>query len=604
MKYACIFFFILIAPGSFSQEKDPFKNSRKEPEPKSMGTQGKTEEVDAPDGTYKKVENGTVTRGHHINNQFHGEFIEKGHLYTISKTYDHGNLIGYETGKLTYDNNPADKQEHWKKGPYFAGKRPSGFFTISHYGWNSFLNEGYFLHREDTVFFSPNKDIEIRRHVSIEGESDVNLEPATLIFRIYGTKKTSYSTDDLELALKTKTYQYKHFLSNEFNPDGEVIQYNSKGIRVAASYPEYRLTFHPNGAVHDSICKAGTPYQHYRFDANKKEIFRTQAEFFPEIKKQGKTVTYSRNNQPFYTISFVETRLDKNKPVQISSSNDSIKHLIKSGLFCDYYGTTYLTQADGRIDTSFSKEVYPYRYQTKLKNGNYYFLSSSLTVVVYVLTVTDEKMEIYTFNTQDLKGKTWNHYFVKRVMQKGNYYLLSEPFTNKSVRICVNNGNTYCSDWIDEKPKGRYEKLNKNTTYSIDIVSDWELSPYDLNDVAADFTADTLFSFRSQLLTENEFEKALNGKHITKMSRSEFDGIVQTMKKVRKQEEEALSKLRASGLNEIFIDSKQFCQLVYRLGYNPYFSEDDVVQLMTDLKFTHEEQEPLKELLFVRSWHR
>ncbi len=608
MKYHCIFFFLLLSYGSFAQEPDPFKIKEPEkanyPEPKSA-SKIKMEEVYFPDGTYKKTDRDLIITGYHINKVLHGKFTEKTITHTISKTYDHGNLVGYQNAIRTHDNNPPNEQEYWKKGPYFAGSKPKGFFTVANYDRNVFLNERYMLLLEDTLFFSPNTDIEIHRHASIKGESKVTMEPGTFVYRIYNTKKTAYTNEDIESALKTKTIESKHFLSNQFNPDGEVIQYNNKGKRVAESYPDYRLTYHPNGTVQDSILRSATSYQHYRFDTNKKVVFKSQTESIPETDKIRVIYTYFKNSNPIYTISFIEGRYFKRKPEKITSSNDSINQVIRNGLIRDYDGTVYITQADGKIDTSFSKEVYPYRYQTKLKNGNYYFLPSALNTVVYVLSVTDSIIVGYTTKTQELDGKKWNHYSANQVMQNGNRYQLSEYHQpGNAVKIVVTNGKVYSSGWFDKRLKGPYEQLKTNVSYSLDQMNNWNNFPYDLNDYAADFAADTLFSFTTQMLTEDELKKALNSTHITKMPRDKFDGMIHELKKVREQEKNALSKLNPDGKKGIHIDSKQLCQLVYNLGYNPYFLEDEMIQLMTDLKLTAEEQEPLKQLMFVNSYRK
>jgi hypothetical protein len=619
MKYCVIFILLLISTRSFTQVPDepanPFKNEKpvsKEPEPKSQTNYQK--EVYGSDGTYKKISDGRIIlQGHHINRVFHGEFIQDSLPYIITKTYNHGNLVGYQTGKIAHDSRPPNYQEHWKKGPYFAGVQKTGIFTINKSDRIYYRLEDFTLLQEDTLFFSPNKNIEIHRISTIKRDDQLIGTPCRFIYRIYATKKADYSVKDIESALKTKTYPFRDFQTYSFIPEGEVIQYNSLGVRVTANYPDYRLTYYSNGSVQDSICRLPNPYEKYRFDSEKHLVFKMQIEPIPAIEKSRTSYTYFKEKKPFYTISFLKSipkqltspyyiSLLRDKPEQISSSNDSIQQVIKNGTFEDYYGTRYITQADGKIDTSFSKEMYPFRYHTKLKNGNYYFLSSYLSLVVNVLTITDSTIEGYTFNPADNKGKIWNQFTAHQILQKDNQYHYFEQYHayRNSGKLVVQNGELYASDWIDREIKQLHINWKDGETFTVGDASTEALKyQYDLDNLAADFQKDTLFSFTTELLSEDQYKKAMSSKKISTMSQSDFDLLIRDLKIIREQEEKALSRLISNEVKNVFISSKKLCQLVYHMGYNPYFSEDEVSQLMNGLKINPEEQAPLKKLMFV-----
>lgn len=600
MKISLLLFTILFPVLFWSQDDEPPESTRPD---HSNPFEGRVETMVVEDfynedGTFYQLGNEKViAKGTHINKILDGKYTEydlRGNITrkctyrmgkldgeeirfepintTYTKQYDCGVQIGYEVMDAPSQNS------YVKTGPYFAGSKSEPFVYTRTKSLPLFDKEGTILLHVDSILFIPNKPVEVHRWLFTKTNDYIRDTITHTVTILLNEAAAAYSMSDV-VDIQRNEFNMRY----DYDPltaykDREVHEYYKNGKLKGENFENYRLTYYPNGTIQDSILpdQNQLPYYHYRNDSLGVPLFRSKFEFLREEKIKRLTFDYLKNNQTFYTITSVNY-----VPEKVTSSNDSIKQCIQKGEVVDYYGTHYMTKTDGTIDTSYSKQVFPFRCQTPLKEGKYYFLQSRGNNRVLVLQV--EKVRVFTYEMPFDKA-IWNRDTVrmKHVMQFGNRYYLSKSMTpsSKSKKLLVENGRIYAVDWetsqllVDDR---RFE-------YSIEMMPE-------------QIQTDTLLSFKTALLTEQEFQKALKMKSISKMPKTEFNEMLEEIKIIRLKEKDALSHFSYDDRSKVEIESRAVSYIFYSHGYKPYFSEEEFSQLMTSYGWTKEEEWAIKNVL-------
>ncbi|AEA45449.1 toxin-antitoxin system YwqK family antitoxin [Fluviicola taffensis] len=568
------------------------------PRTEVIETKEEEREVYISDGTYVKyLGNRIIASGFHKKKVFEGvykEFDANGKIETI-RNYKNGlldgeviNYFGVLTLKRYYTNDiqtgyetrtNSMGEEEFKAGPFFAGAKKEHVFL---YKELFPFKQDQWIGKFDTIFLKSNKAPEIHRWYFLLSKGSVIDTLFHGVCSLKNAQLAEYTVGNIQLLLMDDVvYRTQDFEYLTFDRPKEVIIYEKNGFLRAKTFPSYRLEYYPNGKLKDSITAAEAgDYYHFRFDESGNELFKSKKEVFSEDeygmnKKIRLTYDYLRNKQVFYRITSVNYI-----PKKVSSSNDSINDVIQKGAFTDYYGTTYITRPDGEIDTSYSKELFAIRYLKKLKPGRYYYLGTANAGSLEYLDVSESgNITVVRTSLTRLNALSYRDE-MKIVFQKDSLYQLYDGINSTSTTrkvIWSKTGKLYSVD----------SKRNVLDYPNFTTIEQLIFESY----------KDSIHRFRSIMLTEKEYQAALKLKHISSISKKDFMGYMEELEAIRITERDFKKNYSSDEAKMIRLESRQLFELLYKKGFNPYFSESEFGKLMESYQLTKEEKSSVKRTL-------
>jgi len=543
------------------------------------------------DGTFRRYEGDRLqATGFHKKGQLEGELKEydySGKVVGI-KHYKNGKLHGVCTSNLTgskylkeYDNGEQIGYEEKyspsgqlveREGPFFAGRKTEHQHTYFESTYDT--RNGSYQCQFDTISFRANETPIVRRWILRKNEAGEVLD--TFLMGECGFvdyREESYSIYSVEQLRMEYAYRNETFDYRSFDTKKEIRIFDKKGYAYLVTTPQYWVTHWESKAIMDSVINVppGGSYYHFRFDKEGKPVFRSKRENVPDLSTTRWTFEYLKNGSAFYSISSLNY-----KPEKVWSINDSINEVIQKGAFTDYYGTVYITQSTGNIDTSFSKAIYPHRYKKDIAPGKYYFLMSTEGFRLEWITV-------------DTKGITYFNASQKNPTTFSTTYRLRAIFQHDSLYHMFSGLRAYTIPCQLLK--------TKQGLYSIDFIcSDYD-DYYSLEQLLLLTANDSIQKFRSILLTEKQYQEALTRKKISEMPKGVFIDCMKELEPIRLAERAARDGFEVEIREEIRRKTRQLAQIVYNKGYNPYFSEDEFGKLMESYGWSQEDRNKYKKIL-------
>ncbi|WP_343604831.1 hypothetical protein [Fluviicola sp.] len=502
-----------------------------------------------------------------------GEETEHYGLDLIRRNYTNGIKTGYET-RIN-----ADSIETFRMGPFFAGAKKELVFLFR---VQIPYKENQMLEKLDTIFLKSNTAAEIHRwHFSRRNDVVVDtLFHAVCKLQMHAFEE--YTVGAVQELIQNATYSSDQFDFYNLDRPKEVVVYQKDGSVSAKTFPVSRFTFYSNGKLKDSIVVSENKEHdcHFRFDERGNLVFKAKKEVlsweFDHEKTFRWTYDYFKDNQVSYTISTVNF-----SPEKIVSSDPLINKAIAKGMFTGMDGTVYMTRPDGIIDTAYSQELFPLRYRGTLKTGRYYYLNLERKDEVEAVEVTADGISFIRVNLtnpdQVSKRKKMNIVF-----QRDSLYLMYDYLntTDPAKKIILSkSGRLYASDF------------RRN---SLDFP--WYES---IEELAIESKKDSVIRFRTLMLPEKEFQEALKLKSISTLPKSEFMECVSELDLIRTREHAVKKNLSPEESRMLTLVSRQLFHVFYHKGYNPYFSADELKNLMQSYGFTKEESHYVKSVIRI-----
>lgn len=503
---------------------------------------------------------------HYKNGLLHGLSTEYGYGGRTTKSYDKGVQVGYEEFILIGDILSV------RKGPYFTGSVTNHTFTS--YTRTHYTNDTICYFQYDTIFFRANQPPEIHRWIEHRNEDN-----AKVFLTLHSEckpheyKAESFTSEDLNKLLRDYRLRDYDFDFRDFDHPKDVVVYDEKGYPCITATPEYWVTRRENHSVFDSLLnvKTNDTYNHFRFDDQGKLIFKAKKDIFERGYDFRWTYDYMKNGNVFYSISSMNY-----KPEKVWSTNDSINKVIQKGGFTDYYGTLYITQPTGTIDTSYSKEIIPYRYKNDIAPGKYYFLPAMGGVRIEWLEVNAKGITFFKANVE-IPTKIDKTYKMNIVFQHDSTYhlfsgLRAYPYRHQILKT-------------------------KQGLVSIDYFnSDYE-DYYSLEQLVEMALADSILDFKSIILTEKQYLEALKRKKISEMPKEDFIACMKALEPIRMKERAVRDRMELTQREAVRKQTRQLFQVIYNQGYNPYFTENEFAELMESYAWTEEEKRMYKKIV-------
>jgi antitoxin component YwqK of YwqJK toxin-antitoxin module len=540
------------------------------------------------DGTYvKRRKNGTILeKGFHVNKQLEGELTIYNNLGSISKIehykkgkldgtsqeiydtlitikqYSQGNQIDYETVVSTRDlTHPISKM-----GPFFTGEKKSHSFAI----YKEIPTDesiGYFF---DTLTLSSQNQPILKRLV-IQKKTNTNKIDTLFIAKciFLNDAKESYSVNNLNDIIHKSVVSSMDLGFRTPFLGTDVTAYYTDGKIKWHITPSLRLTYYPNGQINDSIAISSDQANYfYRFLENGELLFFSNATFDRTTNSTTRNFEYYDKKQPLYTISSIN-----NRPERVTSKNDSILNSIQKGDFIDYYGTHYITQADGKIDTSYSKERFPYHYTNDLPQGTFYISTEGREIKK--LTIDQNGV----FITSIFLGSTTPQITKKQtiIYKIDDVHHIYESATSnyKKTKLCINSKSLFSYDYVIKKES-----------------SDWNEE-----DLFLSTLADTIgLTFKTPLFTEEDYQKALKLAPITSVKKSMMEKCLKENYKLRKELNDYKNQLYSKKIDFRY-QSGKLRWIFYQNGINPFFSEKELNDTIKSYELTDEEKKEFKKMM-------
>ena len=550
-------------------------------------------EVFNEDGTYiKRRGNEVIATGHHVNRKLDGEIkkLSNGRPvqtttykigvkhgpevdymggFTVSRSYENGVLVGYVTDKKT------SGQLNSQFGPYFTGKTKKHVFVA----FERFeLGNGYESYRYDSIFLEANRAPEIHRlYFTKKYEVIIDTEVyAHCKLPLY--QSDEYTIDRIESIMQDWSYGVTDFDYQELEKPKELVLFASDGSVKARAFPGYWISFYSNGQLKDSMFSSGgTDYCHYRWDDQGNIVFKGKK----EIVNKGSygnvvfrwTNDFFLGNEVQYSISSVN-----GIPERVFSAKPKVLEAIKSGKFTDVYGTLYITDQTGNIDTSFVKELIPLRYTNDIKPGRYYYLYSVKPGIVETVEVTAKKVCFQKLNISDLTP-VGRPDLQKIIFQKDSVYQLYTSLGNAHYarKLMQRNGKLYSIDW--QKDNGYAAVLS-------------------IEELIVQAHQDSLIDSYTPMLTEAEFQAALKRRNISGMPKETFMTCIDKLEVIRMNERKLLEKVRDKNTTQLM--SPKLFLVFYEAGFNPYFSEKEFWTVINSYRLTAAEEARVKQIIRLK----
>lgn len=540
------------------------------------------------DGTYVKTrKNGDIIqKGYHVNRQLDGELTtyndygsitkienyKKGVLDGITQTiydslinikhYSQGNQIDYETVASTRDlTHPTSKM-----GPFFTGEKKSHTFTI----YKEVKNEESTIYTYDTLTLLSQKQPILKRLCTTRNFTTLKIDTLFIAECAFLEEvKEFYTSNDIRNIITNSVVTSEDLGYRKPNKKTELKAYYKDGKTKWHITPTLRLTYYPSGQTCDSIVESvNNPYYLYHYLENGALLFYSTASYNAETNQTSRYYDYYSNGKPSYTISSINFKIDR-----VTSTNDSILASIKKGEFIDYYGTHHMTQADGKIDTFYTKDRYPYRYTHDLPNGNFYYFTDGNDYK----KITIDKKDIFITRINLSTKETQQQKKQNVVYKIDSIYHIYESISENLIptKLCFESKSLYVYDFYL-----RSEQV---------IWQEQQLFQSSLNDTLG-------IAFKTPVFTESDYQKALKLAPISSMNLSLIKKCLLEYYETCKEENKY-----GYSLNDQSISYRRNLQklhwIFYKYKINPFFTKNELSKTIKSNELTDEEKKEFKKLL-------
>lgn len=549
----------------------------------------KEEDIYEENGSYKHLVGGKVTiTGTFENKKREGEFkyYRKNGQLEKKETYVNGILNGpfstYTNGRLSiyqeYKNGIKINYEYEfdfygdtlsVAGPFPGKDLKTGKIMIRQKLGDGNNSYGTQIICYDTLSFNPDKPVFIAHHEFITEQRKVKEHKYTEV-SLYENNSSGYNPGNINVLIT----RAKNFNANfpAYPPSeikARIRKFDKEGKLYLLSDSGYVLRFNKGFISKDSItipkegkvCHAGY---------NERGQLAFEVRYDTAESNYSTNLYYGANKKLLYEVGSRDY-----KPTYVKIYDDSVRQASKGNTLFDCFGTAYLFDANKKIDTSFSSAEYKMRMKEKITGGIYFYLPTS------------PRYPKEGYSVMEINGRKKNEYLLdstlKPVRDKGVTF---QAFQKDTVIYLVKEiVNSYEDHFLIYKYIRKGDKLY---TVHNQVKSKYL---YTRESMISFLERDSIPVFKSELLTENEFKKALKMKRIGTLSKEEFLKWMERSKNL----DPAMSQARDAislGVGESHDVKAPFSIIaweVYRMGYNPYFSKEEVEALKVKFNLSQNE---------------